>query len=66
MESIAADGGIRIDFISGVRITIPAHTPEFRYKISDAANGELYDTGCIAGDEAISYLYTKRKYFIEL
>ena len=63
MESVATDGGIRIDFISGVRITIPAHTPEFRYKISDAANGELYDTGCIAGDEAISYLYTKRKYF---
>lgn len=63
-ESVFTEGGIHVDFVSGVRIGIPAKTPSFLFKITDADTGEEYDTGVLEGkpDEK-TYLYTKRKYF---
>ena len=63
-ESIFTRDGIHVDFVSGVRIGIPPNTPPFRFKLSDADTGEVYDTGILQGDpQEETYLYTRRKYF---
>lgn len=63
-ESIHTADGIHVDFNSGVRIGVPANTPSFRYKLSDADTGELYDSGVFDSDpKRKTFIFSKRKYF---
>ena len=64
-ESVFAPDGIHVAFVSGVRIGVPPRTPTFRYKLSDADTGEVYDYGETCGeDDAEFYIFTQRKYFV--
>ena len=64
-ESVFAPDGIHVDFVSGVRIGVPPRTPLFRYKLSDADTGEVYEYGEERGeDDAEFYIFARRKYFV--
>ena len=63
-ESIFTRDGIHVDFVSGIRVGIPAKTPQFLFKFTDADTGEVYHAGILAGKpDDKTYLYTRRKYF---
>lgn len=64
-ESVFAPDGIHVDFVGGVRIGVPPGTPLFRYKLSDADTGEVYEYGTERGEpDKEFYIFTKCKFFI--
>lgn len=63
-ESIYTDDGIHVDFVSGVRIGVPPGTKPFRFKLSNAHTGEIYEYGDAAGEDQEFFIFSRLKYFI--